>query len=269
MKKNIFIGGLTILVACSATLWYNSKQLNKKIEANIKKEAAKVDSLSAINRQMADTEKKLFAKIDSGTKKINELDVLVAQANTKLATKERDLRKVKQANAQNTKKFIEWEVSKKQWEAKNQELAAANEKMLQQNNHLLAQISSLTETNHQLTDQLAQANALAKDNITVEAFAKNGKPHAKARKIKKINMAFTTYAELKSPTFKIYDQAGTLLPDSYGSFQFKLDKENSGNPAALKLEMTYLLSKRIKKGLYRVDIANENKHVGSLFVRFR
>jgi len=197
MKKNIFIGGLTILVACSTTLWYNAKQWNKKTEAALAIEKTKADSLAAMNRKLADNEKILSAKIDSDTKRINEQDVLIVQANTQLATKERDLRKIKRANDQNTKKFIEWEASKKQWEAKNQELTAANEKMIQQNNHLLAQVSSLTETNRQLNDRLIVANRLAKDNISVEAFAKNGKPHAKARKIKTISMAFTMYAELK------------------------------------------------------------------------
>jgi hypothetical protein len=62
------------------------------------------------------------------------------------------------------------------------------------------------------------------------------------------------------------------IPEQNGSFNLKSINEtsmNSGWGNSMKIELTYLLSKKIGPGLYKIEMLNENKHVGNLLVRVR
>jgi len=74
---------------------------------------------------------------------------------------------------------------------------------------------------------------------------------------------------MKSPGFKIFDPNGATLSDQNGTFKLQLSKESNSPTGSMKMELTYLISKKIGPGLYTIEILNENKHMGNLLVRFR
>jgi hypothetical protein len=77
---------------------------------------------------------------------------------------------------------------------------------------------------------------------------------------------------MKSPTFRIFDPNGIQIPEQNGSFDLKSVNEtsvNSGSGNSMKIELTYLLSKKIGPGLYKIEMLSENKHIGNFLVRLR
>jgi hypothetical protein len=87
--------------------------------------------------------------------------------------------------------------------------------------------------------------------------------------VRKIFASMNIASDLKSPTFKIFDPYGTQLPEQYGLFDIKNTKETSASGSTTRLELSYMLSKKIGHGQYKIEILNENKHVGNLLISFR
>jgi hypothetical protein len=113
------------------------------------------------------------------------------------------------------------------------------------------------------------ARLFEKDNILIARLDKSDKPNAQARKIKKIMVSMSLPSKMKSPEFKIFDSSGKMLPDQ-GSFISNFNDEvNVFGNKATRLELTYSLLKKIDPGSYRVEIADEGKHVGNVFMNFR
>ena len=157
----------------------------------------------------------------------------------------------------------------------NKQLAtfkALNEQLGQDNKNLLSKNALLSDANQQLTEQLVIAKATAKDNILIESMTKRGKLNLKGKRVRKIVASLSMQSEMKNPTFRVFDPNGTQLSEQYGIFNLKRINETSANSPSvnsIKIELTYLLSKKIGPGLYKIEMLNENKHVGNLLVRFR
>jgi hypothetical protein len=133
-------------------------------------------------------------------------------------------------------------------------------------------VATLGDAGKQLNDQLELARATTKDNILIETVTKSGQLNLKGKKVRKIIASLSMAREMKSPTFRIFDPGGIQLPEQNGSFELKSINEASANSPwgnSMKIELTYLLSKKVGPGLYKIEMLNENKHVGNLLVRFR
>jgi hypothetical protein len=133
-------------------------------------------------------------------------------------------------------------------------------------------VALLGDDNEKLNEQLIISKTAAKDNILIETMTKSGKLNLKGKKVRKIVATLNLQNEMKSPTFRIFDPNGVQIPEQNGSFNLKSINEtsmNSGWGNSMKIELTYLLSKKIGPGLYKIEMLNENKHVGNLLVRVR
>ncbi|MBI1767048.1 MAG: hypothetical protein HY015_01085 [Bacteroidetes bacterium] len=91
----------------------------------------------------------------------------------------------------------------------------------------------------------------------------------RGKRVRKIITSLNVQSDMKKPSFKIFDSRGIQLPDLFGSFDLKNVKETSSLGSITKLELTYSLAKKIGPGIYKIEMLDENKHVGNLMVSFR
>ncbi|HEV8513052.1 MAG TPA: hypothetical protein VGQ59_07230, partial [Cyclobacteriaceae bacterium] len=151
-------------------------------------------------------------------------------------------------------------------------LKSMNDQLGKENQTLMSKAALLSDENIKLNDQLQFAMVSSKDNILIETMNKSGKLNLKGKKVRKIVASLNTHGEMKNPTFRIFDPNGVQLSELSGSFGLKKINESSTNSPSdnsMKIELTYLLSKKIGPGLYKIEMLNKNKHIGNLLVRFR
>jgi len=263
---------LGVFLLAAASLLFIAKKANNSLDRDLIATRSKADSLSKNNELLGDRVKRLNGKSDSLVVKNGELEKSIELTTSQLASKDREIWKTHKAAANATKKYDDLVVAKKDWDKQLANLKTANAQLGQENKSLSNKILLLNDDSKKLNDQINTSRAAAKDNILVETMAKSGKLEVRGRKVKKIVASLTVQSELKSPTFRVFDPSGNQLPEQNGSFEFKTVNEipqNSTIGNSIKIELTYLLSKKLGAGLYRIEVLNDSKHIGNLLVRFR
>jgi hypothetical protein len=272
MKNSLASIVLSVLLVGTGSLLYMAKKANNSLDRDLTNTRSKADSLSTAAGILQNNVSRFARQIDSLSTKNGELEKSVAQANTKLAAREREAWKDRKAVTETAKKYNDLLASQKNRDTQLSNLNAANAQLETENRNLMVQLASSNETNTQLNEQLLAARVTWKDNILVETMRKNGQLNLKGRKVRKIVASLNIQSEMKSPTFKIFDPNGVLLPDQYGLFDVKKINDgpaSSSSSTFMKIQLTYLLSKKIGPGIYRIEMLNENKHIGNILVRFR
>ena len=263
---------LGIFLLGSVSLLFIAKKANNTLDRDLKMIRLNADSLIKINGSFDADLKRMKGQNDSMEIKNDALKKSFTQTNSKLAAKDHELLQIKKVVDETNTKYNDLVSSQKDLEKQMAILKTQNNQLDHENKNLMSKTASLTDDNKQLNDQFLFALVLAKDNILVESTNKRGKLDAKGTKVKKIVAILNIQSEMKNPAFRIFDPNGVPLPDQIGSFNLKSIKEKSSNSLSgnsMKVELTYLLSKKIGPGLYKIEILNENKHVGNLLVRFR
>jgi DNA repair exonuclease SbcCD ATPase subunit len=263
---------MAISLIGAGSLLYVAKQANNSLDKDLKMTKSNADSLSKLSGSLQNKVDNFKAKGDSLTVKNESLQKSLTQTNSRLTAQRNDYNRVQKTVDDANKKYNELMTSQKDQDKQLANYKAMNGQLEQENKNLMSKVASLNDVNRQLTDQLGTAKTMAKDNILIETMTKGGKLNLKGKRVRKIVASLDMQREMKNPTFRIFDPNGVLLPDQVGSFDLKYTNQLSSNQAsinALKIELTYLMSKKIGSGLYRIEMLNENHHVGNLLVRFR
>ncbi len=263
---------LAIFLLGAGSLLFVAKKDNNDLFRDLTEARSKTDSLAKTSESLNKDLKIVTVKNDSLASKNGELEKSLSLTHTQLAARERDISKTHKTIEETNKKYNDLLSAQRTWEKESGDLKEANQKLGHENESLKNKIVLLADDNKKLNEQLVTAKTAAKDNILIETMTKSGQLNIKGRRVRKIVASFNVQNEMKSPTFRIYDPSGVPLPEQNGSFDLKSLNEPSANSASggsMKIEVTYLLSKKIGSGLYRIEILNENKHVGNLLVRFR
>jgi cell division protein FtsB len=264
MKSIVVNVILAMLLLGSGSMIFVAKNTNDNLDRDLIATRSKNDSLSKDKESLGNEVKKLNEKRDSLVSKNVEMNKLLAETTSNLAVRDRQIGRTQKATEEANKKYNALMATNKDLEKQLASLKKANAQLGEDNKSMTSKILLLTDDNKKLNDQLILAKATSKDNVLIETMTKNGTLNLKGKKVKKITASFTMQGKMQSPTFKMFDPNGTQLPDQSGSFDLKT---SPGDP--LKMELTYLLSKRIGPGLYRIEVLNENQHMGNLLVRFR
>jgi uncharacterized protein YhaN len=264
---------LTIFLLGSVSLLFIAKKDNNNLYSDLNVTRANADSLSKEKESLGNTLKKIRGKNDSLTSKSSELGKSLSLTRNRLAAKERDIAKINKTTDETNKKYEDLLAVHKEWEKESKNLKDANAALGRENESLKNKVLLLTDDNNKLNEQLTITKTTAKDNILIEPMTRSGKLNLKGKKVRKIVASLNLQNEMKSPTFRIFNPNGIQLPEQNGSFNLKRINETSMNSQvnnnSNKIELTYSVSKKIGPGLYRIEMLNENKHVGNLCIRFR
>jgi hypothetical protein len=270
MKKSIInIALLGLLVGVGAFLVVAKKSSNSVNEsltiANVKEDSL-TPNKNTLDRQI----RQLRGKIDSLEVETGNLKKALTKSKTILTMEDQGLIRLTNSFEKMNEKCDDFLNQRKQWDKERTAMQSTNATLATENRNLTTQLMSLTQTNQQLNSELSLAKIFEKDNISIARLDKNDKPNAKASKVKKIKVSMSLPSKMKSPVFKIFDSNGKVLPAQCGSFTSNFSNEvNSFGNKATRLELTYSLSEKVGSGSYRVDIDDDGKHVGNLFMNFR
>jgi hypothetical protein len=264
---------LTIFLLGSVSLLFIAKKDNNNLYRDLSVTRSNVDSLLKEKESLDNNLKKIKGKNDSLTSKSGELEKSLSLTRNRLTAKERDIAKTNKTIDETNKKYEDLLSAQNEWEKEARNLKDANEKFGRENESLKNKVLLLTDDNTKLHEQLIISKTTAKDNILVEPMTKTGGLNLKGKKVRKIVASLNVQNEMKSPTFRIFDPNGVQLPEQNGSFNLRHVNETSMNSPmnnnSNKIVLTYSISKKIGAGLYRIEMLNENKHVGNLCIRFR
>jgi len=262
---------LGVFLLAAVSLIFIEKKANNSLDRDLKIARVNADSIAKLNVSLDEDFRKAKTRNDSLAIKNNDLEKSLAHANSNLAVKNGEIRRIKSTTDETNKKYSDLLASQKDFDEQIATLKKLNDQLSQENKKLMSRAAVLSDENIKLNDRLLFATASSKDNILIETMNNRGKLNLKGKRVRKIVATLNTQSEMKNPTFRIFDPNGVQLSDLSGSFNLKKINESTSNSPgnSTKLELTYLLSKKIGPGLYKIEILNENKHMGNLLIRFR
>jgi hypothetical protein len=165
-----------------------------------------------------------------------------------------------------------------QLENELQSLRVSYASLEEQNKELNNTVALLEEKNGILTNDLNRAMFASMDQSQIQAVKKNSERlTVRAKRAKKLIANFEVPANLTNLSFRIKDANGNIFTQGNGAITSSVrpSDENytaSSDPSvpSNKLQhvhMEYIPEKKLKSGLYTVEILNDNLYVGSLKVK--
>lgn len=231
---------------------------------------ASVDSIARSKESLKEDLIILQQKSDDQSQQLEKSAKSEAASENQLAASRVEIAKKDKALLDANKKCEESLAQQKILNSQIGDLKKTSDQLQAENKNIQAKLAALQQSNAQLTDDLASARLISKDNILIESLAANGKPHSKGKRVRKIITEFSIKKDLQNPTFRITGPGGEELPFANGNFS--LDRVTEGGTAGLKpkkIRLTYAATKKMTKGLYQIEILNDSKHMGNLMVMFR
>jgi len=270
MKNSIISIILSGLFVGSSIYLIIARKSNSHLRSELKASRLKSDSLRDARDELYKQVKSLRRYADSVIAKNHSLEGVLAKSRATVATEDKRIIALSRSFEEINKKLDDFWTRQLQWNKDKAEMQSTQMKAHEENKDLVSQVATLSEANRKLAPELAVAKLFEKDNISIMRLDKNGRPNIQARKIKTIKISMSLPSEMKSLALKMFDSNGKLVSDQDGKFitNFSHEANIFGNAAA-RLELTYSPSKRINSGSYRVEIANDGKHVGNLFMNVR
>jgi hypothetical protein len=268
--KNTLITVLLIvsLIGAVTVLLVTEKGNQYKAESRLAR--AKVDSIAKSKESLQSDFNLLQQKSNEVTQQLEKSQKSDEHSRAQLTASRTEIAKKSQALMETNKKCEESLAKQKKLDSQIDDLKKASNLLQAENKSIQAKLVSLQESNMQLMSELADTKLISKDNILIESLASNGKPYSKGKRVKRIITEFSIKKDLQNPTFRIIGPEGGELPDSNG--KFSLERIAEGGTASLKpkkIRLTYAASRKMTKGLYQIEILNDNKHMGNLMVVFR
>ncbi|MGE0560590.1 MAG: hypothetical protein AB7O47_02125 [Flavobacteriales bacterium] len=281
-KQKAITLGLGIVLAASiistSTLYFN----NNELQSNLNKQ-------KIANELMLSEKLTLFKDIEDYTfdnnalKKFNgELEQNISQINKAISAKEIEISRLNKENAKVNKlkkQLAELNKLKKEQETKILALKETIDKINTDNNFLNQSLTSLTEENKQLNANLALLSSITADNYLVETTRKKGKLTVVARRTKKLGVNFKVPENMvETISFKLIKPDGSTIGETSKDIAVNTSADNEILYANIgkgeikiskKIEMTYEPKEKLKSGVYKVEIYNKDKYIGSCSIKLR
>lgn len=143
-----------------------------------------------------------------------------------------------------------------------------------ENEDLQSAVAHLREQNRNVATELRAARMLAVNNILVQALTRNGNLTARSRHTKQLSVSVDIASEIANPVFRIRAPDGNTLTPADGTMAISLSgpQKEDANPflsARKRVDLTFSPARKLEKGIYTIDVLNENKVVGSMQTNLR
>lgn len=273
---------ITLLVISLAGLvmLYNS---NGELQGNLNTEKLKGESILSQKLILEKDLAKFKSQIESLNGINRELDRELALTSARLAAKEAEFKKVQNESMslkQLKKQHMELLALQKEWENSMASMKDKLQSLENEKKDMSKVIASLEERNRILSDDLQKSQLAFLDYSQLETLKKNNKLTASSRKTKKLKATFEVPSNLKDISFKITDPSGKVLTEKEGTIASRIVTDTKSYTASaasyeetaknLKhMEMIYLTNKKLKPGIYKIQVLSENLYVSSLQVRLK
>jgi peptidoglycan hydrolase CwlO-like protein len=284
MNKAKVVAFATTGLMVAAVIWLmNTRSINSSLEQGLQKEKLKSESLLSEKLLLEKDIQKIKEQLSSLQGKNTNLDAVVRSTSEKLERQESEYNRMRRENQSLTqikKQRQELIALQSQLENEVQSLKLSYAQLESRNSELNNTIASLQERNKMLTDDLNRAMLASVDHSQIQAVkGKTERLTISAKRTRKLIANFEVPADLKQLSFRIIDSKGNALSQNDGTIastvmpsesNFTASADDSAQGARLQqVQMVYLPTKRLKSGLYTVEILNENLYVGSLRVKLK
>lgn len=241
-------------------------------ESLLSEKLLKEKELQKVNRQVSDLKDEL-----------RQLQDRYASAVSTLENQQADYNRMKRSNAsldQLRNERADLIVIQNQLRNEIQSLIEDKTALQSKSEDLESTVALLQERNKLLTDDLKRAMLAEVGQPMVNAVkGKSEKLTVKAGRTGKLIATFDLPAEYKNLSFRILDSNGNILSNEEGVFSSTTTPSKDSYTASSDLiseqhklqtvQMVFTTSKKLKAGVYSVEILNENLYIGSLRVNLK
>ena len=274
----IAVLGLTIIL--SGIFFVNNRSLKKDLQGEKIKSEALFSEKLMLDKSLV----KFKDDLNSMKGKNNQLDKQIEDIKQQLAKKEAEVKKLIADNAsyQTLKiKYKELEILKNKL---NEELSAqklAYENLRLQNQSLNDQLAETLFEKEKLFDNNTILKAMAGNNYRIEAVrGKSDKLTIKARRTQKLIVTFDLPNDVgNNINFKLItpegnefaskDNKSASIKITENSDNFYASLKEMGKIGTKRVEMFYIPTEKLGKGLYKFDVYDNNTYIGSTQLRLK
>ena len=274
-RKIIYVGGgIIILLLALAIFGFVSNSKNKK---NLEAERIQTQTLTNENQQVREELQNLksdygslSARSDSTSRMLEESEKRANQGSNRIAYLSRENKeKLNQVRAE----LEELQKSNAELDKNYADLKLEHEKLLALNTDLQSSLAATETQRNDVSGRLQKTELYNADNFLVTAVrGKQDKVVACARRVKKINMAFSVPQNLTdSVTYSIETPSGnTLKPNVAFIFPVQSQYHLAGlagfyhaiqNPKQVTL--TYVPEEKLEKGEYNIQLLSNGNNIGN------
>lgn len=283
-KKNAIIAALVAILFTAGGSLYLS---NKGLKNNLKSERLKSENLLAqklhLDKSLEQSKKdvaELQGKANTMERKLSEINQQIDQKNSEINRLRAQNGSIKDLR----NKISELENLKAQ---RDEELNNLNKTLAlaqAENASLSEKLASAVKAKSTLMDDNHILKALVSDNYRTEAFrGKNEKLTVNARKTKKLMVSFDLPSDIpaKEVYFKVFTPEGleySSAKDLAATISFidnddhliaSSDQAAFGPSGSRRIEMAFNPKKKLTQGVYRFNLYNGERFLGSTQLRLR
>lgn len=275
------IAAITTAVCVASLVWLmNTNHVNDSLHTGLRDEKLKNEKLLSekllLERDIHRANDQLnVLKAENGS-----LDGKVRAAEQRLREQEaayHELKKKQNASLASVKKHRdELALLNRDLESQVRQLQTANASLLTENAQLQHTVASLQEKNRLLVNDLHLAMQSVMDHTEVHAVKKRQERlTVKAGRTKKLVATFEVPASLKNLKYRLVDPGGAILSHDHGTFASRVvsSSELTASTEAMSrganpqvVEVIFSPAKKLKPGLYKLEILNDDLYVGSMKV---
>ena len=287
IKKEKFIAGFVVaLLAISMTGMVIYHQSNKILKSGLKDEKLKSESLLSEKLALAKEIEKLKTDIQGWMGKSQNADRLLEEANSRIGNMEKTiagLRRENSALASLRKELNELRQIRADLENQLALLDQSNKNNLKQLDDLRAELASVKAERDDLKfNQQAWVENLTDDfRLETTRGKKKQRLTVNAARTKKLAVSFEIPESMSGDVnFSIITPQGKTIKSNDPRIKSELIDDNRNLTASLspvsgefeisrRIEMTYTPDSRLEPGIYKIQILQKDRRVGSVQLRLR
>ena len=277
-RANIIQSSLILLLIVLSVLLISDRKNAKK---GIENEKIKYESLLSDKLNVQKNLSLTKEEIESLSGKNNQLDKQLNDLKNLILEKENEIRHLSASNSSMTKlksKITELENFN---EKLNKQIADINSVLKQtqyDNKSMQELLDKMKKENDKLLASNIELQSILADNFRVEALKGKEKPTIKANRTNKIAVSFDLPENYADPlSFSLITPSGDEIKDIKGTTQLigeditflaSLDfiPDRTGTK---RTGFTYKPSKKLEKGVYKINVYKENQYLGSTQLRLK
>lgn len=281
-KEKKIIGSVIALLIMALVVGGYFYTSNKLLLKNLNNER--------LNSEMMLSEKLALQKeIDAFKKQINllsgkntELDKVLTMTSQKLKDKEAELSRINRENGnikQLKQQLADLAKMKKEFDSQVLALNESIQKLNKEKDALNQTIASLQDENKQLAANLEILSSMTADNYLVETTKRKDRLTVVAKRTKKMAVTFKVPDNIvENISFKIVKPDGKIVEGKENGIAYHVLNADEGLMASTsggaiqvvrQIEMTYEPKEKQKPGLYKIEMYNSDKYVGTINVKLR
>lgn len=279
-KKASTAGLVIILMSILGTAFFYSA--NNSLTKNLNEEKLKTEMILSEKLKLQKEIINFRTEIKALEGKNSEIDKILGETSKKLIKKESEVDKMvhENGNLKNLKKQLaELVQMKKVFEG---QIVVFNETIQKLNLEKIdkdAIIASLQNENKQLASNLDILSSMTADNYLVETTKRKDKLTIIAKRAKKMSVSFKVPENVvEKISFKVTKPDGTSVEGKDNGVAYRVLNNDDNLLASLskeeikvskKIEMTYEPKEKLKSGIYKIEMYNGEKYIGSCNVKLR